>query len=183
MINIGQKIHTRQINIATYEGTDDSVIVEGILQDERLIDMYLATGEFRSPGTYHHMIIKMKVTIPRLIIMDIEVEMPTVPQKACRETQKCLDLIKGLHIVSGFAAKVRGLIGGTKGCYHLLSLLTAMAPAAVQGSWNRMSKEPLDPETYLPMAIETMKNTCWLWREDGPLIIKIRGINDAEPND
>ena len=183
MKNKGQKINNRDINIATYEGSDDSVIVEGILRDERLFDMYLATGELRSAGLYHHMIIKIEVTIPHLIIKDIEVDMPTVPQKACRETQNSLDRIKGLSIVSGFTSKARCLIGGTKGCFHLLSLLTAMAPAAVQGSWNKMSQEPLDPETYLPMAIKKMKNTCWLWRENGPLMKKVRGINDAEPND
>jgi hypothetical protein len=52
----GQKIHTRQIDIDTYEGTSDSIQVEGILRDERLPDAYRPTGEIYPPGTIHHMI-------------------------------------------------------------------------------------------------------------------------------
>jgi hypothetical protein len=44
----GQKIHTRQIDIATYEGTSDSIIVEGILRDERLLDISTYRGNISS---------------------------------------------------------------------------------------------------------------------------------------
>jgi len=107
---------------------------------------------------------------PNLTIEDIEVEMPTIPHEACVETLRCLDPVKGMPIVTGFTARVKDLVGGVNGCCHLLSLLTAMAPAAVQGAWSAMSRKPIDPETYLPMALGRVKNTCWVWREDGPLI-------------
>jgi len=183
MIKNGNKIHTRQIDIATYEGASDSVIVEGILNDERLFDMHMATGEISPPGTIHHMVIRMEVAGPQLMIKDIEVEMPTIPHEDCLQTQSCLDSIRGLHIVSGFTAKVKRAVGGTKGCYHLVALLTAMAPAAVQGAWSRMTKEPIEPEIFVPMAIKRMKNTCWLWREDGPLVERLKGIADFKSND
>jgi hypothetical protein len=170
MIKTGQKIHTRQIDIATYEGASDSIIVEGILRDERLLDNYRPTGEIYPPGTIHHMIIRIEVKGPDLIIDDIEVEMPTIPHSACIETLECLAPIKGMPIVSGFTNKVKDLVGGIKGCCHLLSLLTAMAPAAVQGAWSAMAREPIDPEIYMPMALGRVKNTCWVWREDGPLM-------------
>ena len=177
MIEKGQKIHTRQINVTTYEGTSDSIIVEGILHDERLFDTYMTTGEIHPPGTIHHLVIRMEVTGPQLVIKDIEVEMPTVPHADCRETQSCLDSIKGIAIVSGFTAKVKRLVGGAKGCYHLLALLTAMAPSAVQGAWSVMTRKPLDPKGYVPMAIKRLKNTCWLWRDDGALLEKLKQIS------
>jgi len=166
----GQKIHTRQIDIATYSGASDSIIVEGILRDERLLDTYRPTGEIYPPGTIHHMIIRIEVKGPQLVIEDIEVEMPTIPHDVCIETLESLAPIKGMPIVSGFTAKVKDLVGGVKGCCHLLALLTAMAPAAVQGAWSAIAREPIDPEIYMPMALGRVKNTCWVWRENGPLM-------------
>ena len=177
MINIDQsqkqKIHTRRIDVATYEGGSDSIVVEGMLRDERLTASYRPTGETRPPGTVHHMIIRMKVRGPKLIIEDIDVEMPTVPRQECRKTLDSLVPLKGMPIVSGFTNRVKDLVGGVKGCAHLVALITAMAPAAVQGAWAAISSKPRDPATILPGAVERIKDTCRVWRSDGPLVQEI----------
>lgn len=169
-----QKIHTRRIDIATYEGGSDSVIVEGVLTDERLATSYRPTGEPLPPGTVHHMVIRMEVRGPKLVIEDIEVEMPTVPMPECRETLDSLLPIKGLPIVSGFTNRVKDLVGGAKGCAHLMALITAMASAAVQGAWAAMTSKPRDPATFLPGAVERIKDTCRVWRSDGPMMKDIQ---------
>ena len=163
-----QKIHTRRIEIATYEGGTDAIVVQGVLTDERLATSYRPTGETLPPGTVHHMIIRMKIRGPKLVIEDIEVEMPTVPMQECRETLDALTPLKGLPIVSGFTNRVKDLVGGAKGCAHLVALITAMAPAAVQGAWAAMTSKPRDPATFLPGAMERIKDTCRVWRSDGP---------------
>jgi hypothetical protein len=169
-----QKIHTRKLDIAIYEGSKDSIIVEGILKDDRLLESYLFTGECMSPGTIHHMIIRIEVKGPHLVIEDIEVEMPTVPHEACREIIRCLEPIKGMPIVSGFTSKVKALVGGPKRCIHLLTLLTAMAPAAVQGAYSAMARKPIDPGPKVKNVLERFKNTCWAWREGGPLMERVK---------
>ena len=60
-------------------------------------------------------------------------------------------------------------MGGAKGCAHLVALITAMASAAVQGAWAAMTSKPRDPATYLPDAKERIKDTCRVWRSDGPM--------------
>lgn len=166
----GNIIHNRKIDIKTYEGTSESVIVEGILYDERLVKTYYEDGVARPPGKVHHMTIRMELTGPNLVIENIEVEMPTIPYEACLETRNCMNRLKGIPIAAGFTAKVKNLIGGRKGCCHLLSLLTAMAPAVVQGAWSAVAQDPVAQEIYVDVALTRIKNTCWVWREDGPLI-------------
>lgn len=164
-----QKIHTRGIDIATYEGSPDSIIVEGVLTDERLAMSYRPSGATLPPGTVHHMIIRMEVRGPDLVITDIAVEMPTVPMQECLETLDSLTPLKGLPIISGFTNRVKELVGGAKGCAHLVALIMAMAPAAVQGAWAAMTSKPGDPATFLPDAKERIKDTCHIWRADGPM--------------
>jgi len=178
MINIDkdkkQEIHTRRIEIATYEGGSDSIFVEGVLTDERLVNSFRPTGERYPPGMVHHMIIRLKIQGPKLVIEDIDVEMPTVPRQECLETLESLLPIKGIPIVSGFTGRVKDLVGGIKGCAHLGALLTAMAPAAVQGAWVAMTRKPREPATYLPGAVERIKNTCRVWRSGGPMMKDIQ---------
>jgi hypothetical protein len=166
-----RKIHNRKIDTVIYEGETDTIIVEGSLKDERFLDSYLPTGEVRPPYVVHHMVIRMELEVPELVIADIEVEMPTAPHDACREILQCLAPLKGMRIAAGFTSRARKLAGRQRGCTHLLTLLTAMAPAAFQGAWSARITKPVDPETYAGM-MGNLKNSCWVWRDEGPLVKK-----------
>lgn len=176
MIQKQEKIHTRKIDIATYKGSEDTIVVEGSLKDERLFASFLATGEKGPPGIFHHLIIRMEVKGPELVIQDIEVEMPRVPNEYCIEIIDCLAPIKGLPIVSGFTRKAKAIAGGPRGCNHLLALLIAMAPAAVQGAFSLISLKPIDKGSRDKIRSERLKNTCYAWREDGPLLERYKEL-------
>ena len=163
-----EKIHTRRIEVATYDCGQDGIIVEGKLKDDRLQAIYRPTGEHVPPGRVHHMIIRMQVRGAKLTIEDIEVEMPTVPYEECVETLTSLEPVKGMHIASGFTNDVKGLVGGAKGCAHLVALLVSMASAAVQGAWTAVSRRPSDQSGYLDRAMDAIVDTCRVWRKDGP---------------
>jgi hypothetical protein len=167
--NQQKKIHTRDISIATYAGESQSIVVEGTLHDERLTHAFRPIGEKVPPGPIHHMIIRMQVSRAGLVIEDIDVEMPTAPNKLCQEARDSLRPVIGIPIVAGFTIRIKERVGGAKGCAHLVALLSAMAPAAVQGAWNAMARKPVDPK-HLPTAILRIKNTCMLWRTDGPFL-------------
>jgi len=169
MIEKKQKIHFREIDTMVYEGVNGQLVAEGQLKDSRLMSYYRLTGEQYPPGTIHHMIIRLALALPGLTIKEIEVDMPTVPSELCRETRTFLESIKGLSIASGFIAKINELFGGPKGCCHLLELLTAMAPVVFQGAVSERVRYPfdsVDPEPFI--------NTCWLWREEGYWLQKIK---------
>jgi hypothetical protein len=172
--NKHEKIHTRQITVTTYDTDEDAIIVEGILKDDRLKDIYRPTGETIPPGTVHHMIIRMKVTRPRLTIEDIDVSMPTVPHDGCPETRNSLEPVIGMRISAGFTNNVKDLVGGAKGCAHLVSLLVSMASAAVQGAWTALSRNPQQPSGYMAKAMNVIVDTCSVWRRDGLKLAEYR---------
>ena len=167
-----QKIHRRNIDTVIYEGEADTIIVEGSLEDKRFCDSHLFSGEVRPPCTVHHMIIRMVLHLPELTIVDIEVDLPTVPHGECLDVRECLAPLKGMRIAAGFTSNVRKLVDRSTACTHVLTLVSAMAPAAFQGAWSASIRQPLDREIYVKM-MDRLKNTCWAWREDGPLVEKL----------
>lgn len=180
MINLDktkqQKIHNRKIDTVIYQGEANSIIVEGSLQDKRFCNSHMFSGEIRPPYTVHHMIIRLELQLPVLKIIGIEVELPSVPHACCRDIRECLDPLKGMCIASGFTSMVRKRIDRKKACTHLLTLVTAMAPAAFQGAWSARIREPVDMKSYVGM-MSKLENTCWSWRNTGPLVEKIKADN------
>lgn len=174
------KAHERTITVATYPAGDDKVIVEGRLVDRRLKDYYLVTGEKRPAGDIHHMIIRLLVEITGFTIDDVEVELATVPRDECGDVQGTLDVIKGEKIAKGFSARMKSLLGGTKSCTHLLTLLIAMGPAALQGVFSSRAQKPMEMASFISdpgrarFFMKTLLNTCLVWREDGPAMKRLR---------
>jgi hypothetical protein len=168
----GQKIHTRDIKLATYEFDDERIVIEGAFVEKRLYDYQLASGKKKPAGVIHHMIIRWLFNMSTFTIEDIEAEMLTVPYEECIETVKGMSLLRGMVIASGFTIKLKELIGGTKGCAHLLALLTAMAPAALQGYAAHHSQKPsgYGPERH--KVVQILVNNCHPWRSNGALVKK-----------
>ena len=166
----GRKIHTRNIQIATYETDTENLIVEGILKDNLLISHYHTSGEKHPPNTVHHMVVRMLIETTSFRIENIEVEMPVFPQKDCGETSKSLDKIIGMKIAPGFTEKAKNMLGGTNSCSHLKTLVLSMASAAVQGFWVQRTKQLKSDESTPDLMNSYVIDTCWVWRKDGPLV-------------
>lgn len=179
----GQKIQTRNIEISAYDCNDECIndeciIVEGKLTDNHLITVYSARKGKHPPDTIHHMVIRVLVKVPSLIIKDIEAEMLRTPHEECADIISVLDSVKGMKIAPGFTAEVKKIFSGTKGCAHLTALLLAMAPAVVQGSWIHITRKPLDNNFSSDLIEQFLVDTCQVWRKDGPLAKRVLKIED-----
>jgi hypothetical protein len=167
----GKKLHTRNVEVTTYDYDGQRVIIEGFLKDERFQESHLVSGEKFPRGIIHHMSIRLLVNCSNLMIEDIDVNLISIPREVCRETIECLAPVKGLIITRGFTSKVKKIAGCKKGCTHLVELLLLMAPAAIQGFAAYQAQKPsgLDKD-HLNMMALYLVNTCHVWREDGPLM-------------
>jgi hypothetical protein len=167
----GKKLHTRNIEVTTYDYDGQRIIVEGLLKDDRFQESHAITGETFPRGVIHHMAIRLLVNCSNLLIEDVDVDLISVPREACRETIDCLDPIKGLNITKGFTLKIKKMVGGNKGCAHLVELLLAMAPAVVQGFAAHQSQKPSTSDyDQAKKMLQFLVNTCRAWREDGPFV-------------
>ena len=169
MIDEAKKIHTRDIKIATYACDEAHIIVEGELNDKRVIPNYSHAGELHPPGNIHHMFIRLLIEIDSIRIVKVEIEMPGIPHKECPEAVSSFAQLEGMRIAPGFTSKVRNITGGPKGCAHLSGLLMAMASAALQGLWTYRAREPHRDDDISEMANAYLIDTCWVWRRGGPM--------------
>jgi len=115
------------------------------------------------------MVIRLKVKGPDMFIEQAEATMPHHPREECPVVLPWIRKLEGLRMAQGFSMKVKKVIGGTKGCAHLTSLVIAMGPSAVQGYWAAYGVER-ERMSLHEQAIKNVINTCYLWREDGPLV-------------
>jgi hypothetical protein len=177
----GEKLHTRIIEVTTYNYDEQRIIVEGFLKDDRFQNSYLVSGEKLPAGTIHHMAIRLLVNCSNLLIEDIDIDLIAVPRKVCHETIKCLAPIKGMTIARGFTAKVKKIAGGKNGCTHLVELMLAMAPAAFQGyaAFQSQKQKDFDPDRA-KMVLQYLRNTCHAWRDDGPLAQEYKTMLNME---
>jgi hypothetical protein len=169
-------VHTRCITVTTYSLGDDSILVEGELKDDRLVEIFsVTTGEKMGPGVVHELIIRLVIKGPFFSIDDVDVEMRHIPREDCLALRDSLRPLIGQNIGPGFTRWVKDSFGGTKGCVHLNALLTAMAPAAVQGFWSHRVQQPLNiEEASRGMDPAFLIDTCWVWRSEGPVAEEFR---------
>ncbi|MBI5897258.1 MAG: DUF2889 domain-containing protein [Desulfobacterales bacterium] len=174
-----ERLHNRNINITTYAYQDDGILLEGRLTDERFHTTYNFMGESRPPGIVHDMVIRLLVRGPKLAIEAVAAEMLTVPNPECRDAGTSLRPLIGESITTGFTAKVHRLVGGAKGCAHLVALSRAMASAAIQGAWVAIARLPRMDSRYAKRSLRSVLGTCHLWRTEGPLAKKVQAHLDA----
>jgi hypothetical protein len=170
------RLHRRVLDMSTYALENDSVVVEGILRDERFRPIYEISGRRGEKGVIHHMVIRLLIGGIPLRILDAEAEMPHIPHPLCGTTHESVRKTIGLEIKSGFGEKVHRLIGGVEGCAHLTHLLTVMVQEALHGYWTHKMRKPGPP----PASVEGVEglsyliNSCSLWREGGPILKEIK---------
>jgi len=176
--NRGKLVHTRRIEIRTYDLGDHRVLVEGELDDKRTPPMR-AEDQKRGPFLVHHLIARIWVQGPDLTISAVEAKMPRIPREMCPEALPGVQKLVGLKIITGFTQKVKDLIGDVKGCSHLTNLFLTLGPAAVQGYWAAYGRS-LGARSLDDPAISRVVDSCHVWRKDGPYVRSLMATMEKE---
>ncbi len=179
----GDRVHTRTLEMSTFAVDDTHFLGTGRFRDVRLYPSRGLLDKDIDAGTLHDMTIRVLVRTPGLVIEDIEVSIDAAPYEDCRTLERSLDAVVGLSVARGFTNRVKAAAGGKAGCTHLVNLLTAMAPAILQGLWalqaRRREDAPHARRKYAASSAEFLKDSCHAWREDGPAFRRLREIAEA----
>ena len=171
-------VHTRKIEIQTYDLGDHRVLVEGKLADIRIPQSSAGEVE-RGPVLVHDLIARIWVQGPDLTISAVEAEMEQIPREICPEILPGMQKLVGLKIITGFTQRVKDLIGDVKGCSHLTNLFLTLGPVAVQGYWAAYGRRPGARSLENP-AVSRVLDSCHVWRKDGPYVRSLFAQMDKE---
>jgi hypothetical protein len=174
-------IHQRAITIKTFEIDDDSLVIEGTLIDDRLCKTFIyLLSQIVDPKTVHHIIVRMGLSVPDLIIRSINTDMHEVPHEACRDLIHVGDKLVGVSLTQGFNKNIKQVLGGINGCLHLYNLLLSMRSAAFQGFFAYCSRVQEDGSLRQPYFDESLiMNSCHVWSESGPFAPLLEKMKNA----
>ena len=169
-------VHSRNMDIRTFPAEHGRVVVEGRLHDERFVCGTRWDGETEAPRTVHRIVVRLLVGDWPPTILDAEAEMLDVPHTLCPTTLDSIRNVVGISISPGYGKEVQERLGGVRGCTHMAHLVGAMGIAVLHGVWTERSRHPRTPPESLEAipGFSQLKDSCRLWREDGPIIREMR---------
>ncbi len=125
-------LHTRTITCQGYERVDGKWDIDGWITDIKTYDVANIDRNGVPAGVPMHGM-GLRITIDlELNIHDAVAVQDFAPYRMCPTITPSFSKLIGLNLGKGFTKAVRELVGGTKGCVHLVDLLGPMATTAYQ---------------------------------------------------
>ena len=162
-------MHRRQVECIGYHRDDGLWDIEGHLVDTKSYDLTdLDHGPAPAGHPLHEMWVRLTVD-DELNVVDVEARTVWGPYNMCGDITPNFQVLKGLAIKAGWTQKTRELLGGTKGCTHLLELLGPMATTAFQTIYPlRARREREQGNRKRPGLLDS----CHAWASDSPVVAK-----------
>lgn len=113
----------------------------------------------------HDMQVDVLVEQETMQIKAVDGQMERVPYAVCQNPLQGLNVLVGLHVKPGINRIVRDLIGGTKGCVHIVELLQECFKAALQGNICLVVNQ-LTGEERTKKLEQMLKNQCLRYTEE-----------------
>lgn len=161
-------MHTRRIECCGYLRDDGLWDIEAHLTDTKPFEMPLhdSGGTVPAGAPVHDMWIRLIVDND-LVIRAVEVCTDQGPYLICGNIVPNFQALKGLTIKAGWTQKTRELVGGTKGCTHLVELLGPVATTAFQTIYPaRVKRDRERALTHRPGLIDS----CHAYASDGAIV-------------
>lgn len=159
-------IHTRAITCSSYARDDGTWDIEGHLTDVKSYPFPNAfRGEIKAGEPIHDM--WLRLTVDRdIVVRDVEAVTDAGPFAICPAIAPAFRKLIGTQIKPGWRKVVFGLLGGTRGCTHLVDLLGPMATVAFHSvRWSRN-----DPDRPRTEKARPPIDTCHAWASDGEVV-------------
>lgn len=174
-------LHNRTINCQGYLRDDGLWEIEAIILDTKTYPFENRWRGCLEAGTPVHNM-GLRLTIDKnFIVQAVATTMDDQPHEMCHQVLDNYQCLIGLQIGPGWNRKVKELLGGIKGCTHLVELLGPIATVAFQTMSSDTAKEmarKANPAIYPDQAIDATQkpfvlNSCYTWNSDGPAVQEV----------
>lgn len=153
--------YTRNKYATTTDLEDDSLLVRATLED-----------------TYFAGTVKMKVSVPELLVTSINGSIDRAFSSECQEAVPLLQKVVGLNVGTGIIKAVNGLVGGPNGCPKLADLILECVDEVIlrftlPSIRERQAKSGEERiEAYRDMVRQNprMLGSCIAFAKDSPLL-------------
>jgi hypothetical protein len=161
--------HTRRVECRGYRRDDGLWDIEGHLVDTKSYDLpssHRGTGTIRAGEPLHEMWLRLTVDLA-LLVHEVEAVTEWGPYAGCGDITPQFQKLKGLTIKAGWTRATRELLGGIKGCTHLVELLGPVATTAFQTIYAaREQVQPAGADGRRPGLI----GSCHMYAPDGAIV-------------
>jgi hypothetical protein len=162
-------LHSRDYAFRGYRRGDGLWDIEGRLTDTKSYAFANAWRGEIAPGTpVHDMWIRLTLD-DALVVRDIEVRTEAAPFSVCGDIAPDFAAVKGLSVAPGWRKRVNELLGGVKGCTHLVEMLGAMATVAFQTIYpaQRRARGAMEADEG---KVPPMLDACHALARDGDVV-------------
>ena len=162
-------MHRRVIECNGYQRDDGLWDIEGHLVDTKPFDIPNSDrpgGQIPAGEPLHEMWIRLTVDTD-LTVHAVEATTDYAPYAICGDITQNFQRLVGLRIAPGWTQKTRELLGGIRGCTHLVELLGPVATTAYQTLYATRAKRAQQPSRK-PELIDS----CHAYRADGAIVMQ-----------
>ncbi len=167
-------VHSRSYDIGSYRIDAQTLRLVGRIQDLKPAGLFVPGDP--EPLAVHDMTVSLTLTFPAMEITAIDVTFDDHPHSTCPGIAVAYQKLVGQSIAAGFTRFVNSTFGRQHGCTHIVALLKAMAPVAIQSIYSMRQlpheegrsvgdREWTEEEHKTSLAF-TM-NSCHVWDEHG----------------
>lgn len=162
-------IHTRQLTYQGFQRDDGLFDIEGRLVDTKAYDFPNKDrgGAIKAGEPIHQM--RVCVTVDeQLRIHEAKAITEWAPYNHCHSAVESFPQLVGEAIKPGWNARVRKVLGGTKGCTHVTEMLGQLATVAFQTlypTWQEKKDRQSAQDVPPPLL-----NTCHTFASDSPVV-------------
>ncbi|HVN88035.1 MAG TPA: DUF2889 domain-containing protein [Candidatus Binatia bacterium] len=135
----GHPIHTRALAVTFTQRADQKLDVRGYVIDLRKRGLVPVAGDLQGTGIIHQMQLDAVIDPANAIIEQIAAQQPNVAfepsamtdGEQCRDPIRAIEAMAGARLDAGFSRRLSEVIGGPRGCSHLLTLAHLLGSTAV----------------------------------------------------
>lgn len=165
-----KRLHKRVITLEGYQRDDGLWDIEGHLVDTKDYDFHNSwRGDVRAGTAVHNMRLRLTVD-DTMTVKDVDAAIDAGPHQVCPDITPAYKVLIGERIKPGWNLRVRELLGGVRGCVHLVEMLGPIGTVAFQTMGPTLARKRQDEAMGISRKKPARIDTCHALAADGAVV-------------